>query len=74
MTPKQKAKELVEKFQDIDSDAEMFDDFKMSIFYAQRCALISVDEMINYLSESDWALINNKAIYWREVKQEIEKL
>jgi hypothetical protein len=40
----------------------------------KQCALIAVDEMINYLLDSDWALINNKAKYWQEVKQEIEKL
>jgi hypothetical protein len=40
----------------------------------KQCALIAVDEIINYLLDSDWALINNKAKYWQEVKEELLKL
>ena len=78
MTPKEKAKELVTKFINIDSDSEMFDGFKMTLFYSQRCALIAVDEIIKaktkILDKGDgWQLVESN-IYWQEVKQEIEKL
>lgn len=75
MTPKQKAQELVDKFMTIDSDSEMFDGFQMKQFYAQRCALIAVDEVLN----DDWFIPNREDLlarkeYWEEVKQEINKL
>jgi hypothetical protein len=65
MKPKEKAKELVTKFINIDSDSEMFDGFKMTLFYSQRCALIAVDEILEF---------NIDYWYWQEVKNEIEKL
>ena len=46
MKPSKKAKQLFLKFKNIDSDSEMFDNFKMKDFYAQRCLLILVDELI----------------------------
>jgi hypothetical protein len=64
MTPKEKAKELVNDFHNIDSDAEMFDGFEMKLFYAQRCALIAVDELIKETGKK----------WWYDVKLEIEKL
>jgi hypothetical protein len=75
MTPREKARELVDNFYDIDSDAEMYDDFKMPIFYAQRCALIAVDVIIktHLLSEKN-AFGIHPVDYWQEVKQEIELL
>ena len=66
MTPKEKAEELVNKMFSLS--------YHLHAFPAKQCALIAVDEIINYLLDSDWALINNKAYYWQEVKQEIEKL
>lgn len=77
MTPKEKAKEMVVKFMKIDSDSEMFDGFKMGLFYAQRCALIAVDELINEASQKihtqGRCMLSDKE-YWQEVKQEIENL
>ena len=67
MTPKEKAKELVDKFIFIDN-GEKFQiisiaDEKRAI----QCALIAVDEILEECRlEKDW--------YWQEVKQEIEKL
>ena len=67
MKAKEKAKELVYKFYNIDSDSEIYDDFTMKIFYAQRCALISVDEILEFHDRID-------VKYWKEVKQEINKI
>jgi hypothetical protein len=79
MKPKEKAKELTLKFMKIDSDSEKFDEFKMKFFYAQRCALIAVDEMILVLPFTDTnATLNEYAIhlqkYLEQVKQEIQAL
>ena len=64
MTPKEKAKELVDKF---------------TLVGLQRrnegieCALIAVDEIIEALNCNQWQ--NKTMIDWyNEVKQEIEKL
>ena len=70
MTPKEKARKLVIKFGNIDSDSEMFDGFKMPLFYAQRCSLIAVDEIINALEYLD----DDSEYFWEEVKKEINKL
>ena len=71
MTPKEKAKELVDKFMKVDSDSKTFDGFEMIYFYAQRCALIAVDEILNIYSKFKE---HPQYVYWQEVKQEIEKL
>ena len=73
MTPQEKAKELVHKMINIDSDSEMFDGFIMKEFYVQRAALIAVDEIIHYL-EITLGVDKEDFEYWYEVKQEIEKL
>ena len=63
MTPKEKALELIDKFYDVD----IFDvDWgSSSSFDRKECALITVNELINYYDSFG---------YWQEVKQEIEKL
>ena len=71
MTPKQKAKDLVFEFCNIDSDSGMYDNFKMPNFYAQRCAMISVDEIVK---SHTYGLSTELKTYWIKVKQEIEKL
>jgi hypothetical protein len=68
MTPKEKAKELTLKFMKIDLDSEQFYEFKIKFFYAQRCALIAVDEVL----ENSHTNVFTK--YWQEVKQEIQAL
>jgi hypothetical protein len=64
MTPKEKAKELVDKF-----DTAM--EFYTPARFAKQCALIAVDEILLITRESyDIDHIN----WWQEVKTEIEKL
>jgi hypothetical protein len=61
MKPKEKAKELVNKYM-------FFKNNDDSIRFARRCALIAVDEIL-------WMASHYVTIqYWNEVKQEIEKL
>jgi len=59
MTPKEKAKELVEKFY-FDYDR------------AKECALIAVDEILNHHSQEQ-GLYRIDTYYWQQVKNEINK-
>ena len=68
MTPKEKAKQLVDRFFDEALPDAVENHFNIGVL----CALIAVDEILNndgftrfdqYLTE-----------FWQEVKQEIEKL
>jgi hypothetical protein len=65
MTPKEKAKELVDKYDETLTYLE-------SKSKARQCALIAVDEIINSVDNEHVSDIFND--YWEEVKQEIEKL
>lgn len=65
MTPKEKAKQLVDRMHLINS-----------IKIAKKCALIAVDEIINELvklSNGEFTFII-EVEYWQEVKQEIGNL
>jgi hypothetical protein len=65
MTPKDKAKELVDKFTVVGLQQRN---------EGIQCALIAVDEILSMgiMSHSgDWEMAKS---YWIEVKQEIEKL
>ena len=76
MTPKEKAKELVEKiyFSRRYKDGEDYI-AEQVLIHAKQCALIAVDEILN----DDWYITTNEDLrardnYWNKVKQEIEKL
>ena len=74
MTPKEKAKELVEKFRmyDIIICDLMFDElYGYEESHYKQCALIAVDEILNSINPFGQFLGKD---YWQEVKQEIEKL
>ena len=76
MTPKEKAKELVEKYQ---FNGDMIDDVRMSEESAVECALICVEEIIinggtKNVIQYELNCFTNKVDYWKEVKQEINKL
>lgn len=66
MTPKEKAIELFDKFDDITNS---------TLCAAKRCALIAVDEITEALeNEENVYLLDSSYIdFWNEVKQEIEK-
>ena len=72
MTPKEKAKELVDKFRPytkiVVANAEYIEDTK-------QCALIAVDEILNddwYITTLEDNILRKK--YWQEVKTEIQLL
>ena len=69
MTPKEKAKELVDKMNFPYLNGE---DYTMTYYQQEQCALIAVDEIINNdgFTKFDQYLTE----YWQEVKKEIEAL
>lgn len=72
MTPKEKAESLVSVMYDVDFwDDE--DQPTMQIHHAKKCALIAVDETLRALHFNVWTNVD-EINYWKEVKQEIEKL
>ena len=79
MTPKEKAKELFDKFYFVNSESvelitgeyEML--FSLHESDAKQCALIALDEIIEALELNSWQ--NTKQLeYYQEIKLEIEKL
>ena len=76
MTPKEKAKELLEKMNVIHHLKGNGLPVSMHKSQIKRCALIAVDEITQAI-DFDWMEVQNldrEHAYWEEVKQEIEKL
>ena len=70
MRPKEKAKELVDKYlKGKDENGWSLCEFNSC---AKQCAIIAVDVMINYLIKNN--ITGTLMTYWKEVKKEIEKL
>lgn len=80
MTPQQKAKELVDRFTPHAYGVWDKNGSLQKRYHAIQCAKIAVDEIINTLNYDirDLDVRGNVLLdlihYWREVKQEIEKL
>ena len=67
MIPKEKAKELVDRYYWIFGDGYLGNQHI-------QCALIAVDEIIREVDWHDFETPNKVLNYWLKVKQEIEKL
>ena len=70
MTPKRKAKDIYDKYND-----QLDDNIGFKNYHIKYCALICVDIILNDAQIPDWdndVLTNYN--YWEEVKKEIEKL
>jgi len=65
MTPKEKAKELINKYNFLNYKTDL------SIHEKKQCALIVVDEILKTHSV---IISYHSEIYWQEVKQEIKKI
>jgi len=81
MTPKEKAKELVNRFAKLPEEGSLM--WYLSFEIAKKCALIAVDEILNTLKifvEKDTtsrSVVNfsvSRIVYWVQVKKEIELL
>jgi hypothetical protein len=73
LTPKEKAKELVNRFAKLPEEGSLM--WYLSFEIAKKCALIAVDEIIElhkgmFMAERE----NQNESYWQEVKKEIENL
>jgi hypothetical protein len=68
MTPKEKAAELVEKFNYLVLEKDFFGD-NIEHKNSKRCAIIAVDEILNIR-----LLFFDEKEYWQKVKKEIENL
>jgi hypothetical protein len=77
MTPKEKAEELIDKYVSL-TDGWVYGIKNWE--HKKQCALIAVDEVLNVLPQQEYLedrgeySENRERIYWKEVKQEIEKL
>lgn len=77
MTAKEKARELVSKFNKL--DYYISDESAVYYHNSTKCALICVDEIIEnecrgFEAEDCDPLTQKNIEFWQEVKQEIEKL
>jgi hypothetical protein len=70
MTPKEKAKQLVSKF-NFEHTGDSYTIFQ-NVDESKRCALIAVDEIIQAMDNV--MLPNPFKQYWNKVKQEIQEL
>jgi hypothetical protein len=70
LTPKEKAEELVDSFNNLAKDFTR--GVSMNEF-SRQCALRSVDEILKAV-ESDWGFMEVRQDYWQQVKTEIERL
>lgn len=77
MTPKDKAKELINKYKPIVYSIDSFSDYdeNIALVNAKSCAFIAVDEIISVIDEhikvyldTDWKR------FWEQVKKEIINL
>ena len=68
MTPKEKAEELFAKYAFLTISDMSDENFNQT----KQCVLIAVDEVLN--EENHFIQTDAHFLYWKEVKQEIEKL
>ena len=79
MTPKEKAKSILEKmaikFQDGTSRADLQPNFKIAENkHFRKCAIILVDEMLTTIDSLSTGEKYVMLIYWQNVKSEIENM
>ena len=77
MNPKEKAKDLVDKFlpEIRGADRYNYNLESMNVFIAKQCALIAADEIFNYQPYAYTIEQYDRVYkYWEEVKSEIQKL
>jgi len=70
MTPKEKAEQLIYKYNYVVLDTNLGGSNQR----VKKCALIVVDEIIKYIDWHEFETPNEQIIYWLQVKKEIENL
>ena len=72
MTPKEKAREMMHYYlKELLSAKYSINGFVINDL-AKQCALIAVDEVLNFINTDVFSYTNEE--YWQEVKQEIENI
>jgi hypothetical protein len=74
MTPKEKAKELLNKFRPHSKYWDCRNDEPLEENHAKQCALIAVDEVLAINKEVWDDFHDDYFVYWLDVKKEIELL
>jgi hypothetical protein len=74
MSAKEKAQELFDKYCLAIKTDETDSGYFTNVLYAKQCALIAVDEIIEAIKIADNITFMYVIDYYKEVKQEIEKL
>jgi len=74
MTPKEKAEELVNKYEMCTRPIFTLLQYDVEKVYNKECALIAVDEILNLEPPELSYMEPFSKSWWDEVKQEIEKL
>ena len=72
MTTKQKAKELIEKYDLILEDLSIYFDVRKNFVY--KITLLAIDEILFALKYNMEEPTSSSITYWQQVKQEIEKI
>jgi hypothetical protein len=70
MTPKEKAEELFSKYYNSIEHTLSEEYSPHEMFVVKECTLIAVDEILNAVT----AIADKRYDYWKEVKEELEKL
>jgi hypothetical protein len=76
MTPKEKAEELVDEYRLvlIKSNTDAGEEILCTLL-AKECALVAVDEILDFMDRFDLDFeMKHQHKWWKEVKEEIEKL
>ena len=70
MRAKDKAKELVDRFLDVDDGIDYENGCGVTLYQAKQCALICVDEILDAVT----TIADKRFDFYTKVKKEIEKL
>ena len=76
MTPKEKAQELIEKYEKLDIEiGGQYDGYlTMKIHDAKQCALIAVNEIDDAINWHELDTPNKEWDFWHDVKIELQNL
>lgn len=77
MTPKEKAKEIVYKYENLVTIWDCYNDAPLDVYYKlpdmKRCALICVDEILSNF-DTDYNTKNPTVVFYKKVIEEILKI
>lgn len=78
MSPEEKAKALIDKFEEIDNcDNHHYQQGYVCSHQAKQCAFIAVDEIIDIVNNIEGFFVPNRISsikYWQQVKEAIQSL